>query len=87
MSMSLTEWAKRQPPNRGGAKCWMCSIPHRKEADDVRRAGTSVKDIWRGLIEVYGYDPAEATLGRVRGHYEQGRHHEVFPKKAKGKRK
>ena len=79
---SLSDFAKATPPNHGGVACWVCNIP---EADEINAAysnGTQAGIIQDWLIEHCGYDPGTATQAKIKGHFQNGKHHlKTHPKR------
>lgn len=72
--MDLTEFAESRPTKQG-RPCWTCSLPERAEIDAAKRDRTvSVPQIIDWLVEVKGYDPAEARRSRLENHFQSGHH-------------
>jgi hypothetical protein len=55
-----------------GPRCWLCSIPERAEAEQLRAAGTTLAKLERALQKLH---PGECTLAKVSAHF-RARHHE-----------
>ncbi len=83
MTPSLKAFVAGTPQRRGGKPCWVCSLPEIKQLDQGRRDGVSMLSIRSFMLAAkdgdppgLGYSPEEATIGRIRSHFEQGKHHE-----------
>ena len=72
---SLDEFASTYKPERP-SRCWACQIPESEEINKGRRNGVAVRAIRAWLIHEKGYSADVATLGRLQGHFDSGKHHE-----------
>lgn len=76
---SLADYAKANPPKKGGYPCWACGIKEADEINEARRNGHSINTILNWLRDIRGYK--DATKGKLDGHFINARHHERRPAK------
>lgn len=72
--ISPSEWAASNPARTGGRPCWFCSLSQR---DLLEKAHTEDKltltQVLGYMLDVLGIE--DATIGKVRAHFLNGKHH------------